>query len=72
MSTEATKSTYDAVLWVLRQDGKRRLNDVWLTSRLAGFSDQQINELLAALRRMQPRYSAITDDLIAALQLLRA
>jgi hypothetical protein len=46
----------------------RRLNDPWLTNRLANFSDAQIKELVAALGRMRPKYSAITDQLIAEIK----
>ena len=59
------ESTFQAVAYVLRTHGMTRLNDPWLTSRLAGFSDAQVKELVAALGRMQPRYAAITDGLIA-------
>ena len=60
----AAESTFQAVAYVLRQHGMRRLNDPWLTIRLAEFSDEQIVELIAALGRMQPRFPAITDKLI--------
>jgi transposase len=65
------ESTYQAVAYVLRQYGMRRLNDPWLTVRLAEFSDAQIAELIAALGRMQPRYPAITDQLVAEIGKLR-
>lgn len=59
------ESTFQAVAYVLRTYGMKRLDDPWLTNRLAGFSDAQIKELIAALKRMQPRYAAITNELIA-------
>jgi hypothetical protein len=59
------ESTFQAVAYVLRTFGTKRLDDPWLTNRLANFSDAQIKELVAALGRMQPRYAAITDGLIA-------
>jgi hypothetical protein len=68
----AAESTFQAVAYVLRQYGMRRLNDPWLTTRLAGFSDAQITELIAALGRMQPRYLAITNKLITKIAKLRA
>jgi hypothetical protein len=65
------ESTVQAVAYALRQHGMRRLNDPWLTVRLAEFSDAQITELIAALQRMQPRYPAITNEIIAEITKLR-
>jgi hypothetical protein len=65
------ESTFQAVAYVLRQYGMRRLNDPWLTVRLAEFSDAQITELIAALGRMQPRYAAITNEVISEITKLR-
>lgn len=59
------ESTFQAVAFVLRTHGTKRLNDPWLTYRLAKLSDAQVKELVAALRRMQPGYAAITNELIA-------
>ena len=67
----AAESTFQAVAYVLRQHGMRRLNDPWLTVRLAEFSDAQITELIAALGRMQPRYPAITNEVISEITKLR-
>jgi hypothetical protein len=65
----AAQSTYDAVLWVLRESGTARLGDKWTRSRLGDFSTAQIKDLIAAMERMQPRYPrTITDELIAALR----
>lgn len=61
----AAESTFQAVAYVLRTSGMARLNDPWLTSRLADFSDLQIKELVAALGRMKSKYPAITSGLIA-------
>jgi hypothetical protein len=58
------ESTFQAVAYVLRTYGMKRLDDPWLTNRLADFSDAQVRELVAALGRMQPRYPAITKELI--------
>jgi N-acetyl-anhydromuramyl-L-alanine amidase AmpD len=60
----AAESTFQAVAYVLREYGMRRLNDPWLTFRLGEFSDAQIAELIAALKRMKARYPEITDQLI--------
>jgi hypothetical protein len=66
------QSVVEAVAYMLRTCGMRRLNDSWLTNRLANFSDAQIKELVAALGRMRPKYPAITDQLIAEMaKLLR-
>jgi hypothetical protein len=65
------ESTFQAVAYVLRTYGMRRLNDPWLTNRLANFPDAQIKELVAALGRMQPNCPAITDDLIAEIKELK-
>jgi len=59
------ENTFQAVAYVLRSYGMRRLDDPWLTTRLGDFSDAQITALVAALKRMQPRYAAITNELIA-------
>jgi hypothetical protein len=66
-----SESTYQAVAYVLRQHGMQRLNDPWLTVRLGEFSDAQITELIAAVGRMQPRYPAITNQVISEIGKLR-
>jgi hypothetical protein len=65
------ESTFQAVAYVLREYGMRRLNDPWLTNRLAGFSDAQIRELVVVLGRMQPKYPATTAELVAAIAMLK-
>jgi hypothetical protein len=50
---EAAQSTWDAVLWVLREYGEARIYDPWVTNRLAQFSPAQIDELVAALTRLK-------------------
>ena len=65
------ESTFQAVAYVLRTYGMKRLDDPWLTNRLANFSDAQVRELVAALARMQPRFPAITNGLIAQITTLR-
>jgi hypothetical protein len=65
----AAQSTYDAVLWVLREYGIARLDDQWMRPRLANFSTTQLKELVAAMERMRPRYpQTITSELISALK----
>jgi hypothetical protein len=70
-ANRAAESTFQAVAYVLRTYGMRRLNDAWLTNRLANFSDAQIKELVAALGRMRPKYPAITSELIAKIAELK-
>jgi hypothetical protein len=65
------ESTFQAVAYVLRTYGMRRLNDAWLTNHLANFPDVQIQELVAALGRMRPKYPAITNELIAEVAKLK-
>lgn len=64
----AAESTFQAVAYVLRTHGIKRLADNWMLPRLAEFSSEQMRDLLAALTRMQPRYPAITDELISAIK----
>jgi len=64
------ESTFQAVAYVLRTYRMQRLDDPWLTNRLAKFSDAQVKELVAALGRMQPKYPTITDELVAAIAML--
>jgi len=68
------QSTWDAVLWFVREYGMVRLDDPWLTVRLAEFSDRQIEELLAALTRLnaKPEYQrTVTSGLIEQITKLR-
>jgi hypothetical protein len=65
--TDAPQTTYDAVLWVLREYGVARLDDAWMRPRLREFSTTQLKELIAAMGRMQPRYP-ITSELISTLK----
>jgi hypothetical protein len=69
----AAQSTWDAVLWVVREAGVARLYDPWVTDRLAQFSSEQIEELLAALKRLKtkPLGRNVTDKLIAGIEQMR-
>jgi hypothetical protein len=69
----AARSTYDAVLWVLREYGTARLYDNWMRPRLAQFSPDQLQELLAAMHRLKAtgKWPCVTDDLITRLGALR-
>jgi len=63
------QTTYDAVLWVLREYGIARLDDAWMRPRLREFSTTQLKELIAAMGRMQSRYLlTITNELVSTLK----
>ena len=70
----AAESTYQAVLWVLCEHGMARLYDPWVTNRLAQFSPAQIEELVAALKRLRtkPLGRNVTDELIVGVEGLGA
>jgi hypothetical protein len=53
---EAAASTYDALLWELREHGLRRLKHPPTLSRLSQLSNKQFAELVAALTRLRPRH----------------
>jgi hypothetical protein len=68
----AAQSTYDGVLWVLREYGVSRLGDDWMLPRLAEFSPAQIRELVAAMRRLKAKgWRHVTDELIQKLEAMR-
>jgi hypothetical protein len=68
----AAQSTYDAVLWVLREYGIARLGDDWMVPRLAEFSPEQLRELIAAMRRLKAKgWRNVTDELIQKLEVMR-
>jgi len=73
MLTGAAQSTFDAVLWVLRSYGVKRLADDWTLPRLADFSAEQLAELIAAMRRLRAteKWPAVTDELISKLEALQ-
>jgi hypothetical protein len=63
---------WDAVLWVLRTYGLARLSDDWMRPRLAQFSPDQLQELVAAMRRLKTKgWPMVTDELIGLLEGLR-
>lgn len=70
----AAESTFQAVLWVLREYGMARLYDSWVLDRVAQFSPAQIEELIAALTRLKtkPLGRNVTDELIAGVARMRA
>jgi len=66
-SPDASRSTYDAVLWELRTCGVVQLNKENCRRRLSDLSTNQLRELIAALMRLRPRYSMINDELLLKL-----
>ena len=63
----AAQSTYDAVLWELREYGADRLAHSECQRRLSELSPNQLRDLGAALTRIRDRYSSISDQLLDAL-----
>jgi hypothetical protein len=65
---EAPQSTYDAALYELREYGITQLAKPNCQRRLAELSPKHLEEMIAALLRLQPSYQTITDELIATLR----
>ena len=65
---DAPRSTYDAALFELREYGITQLAKPDCQRRLAMLSTKQLEDVIAALLRLQPRYQTITDELIATLR----
>ena len=65
---EAPQSIYDAALFELREYGITQLAKPDCQRRLAMLSPKQLEDVIAALPRLQPRHQTITDELIATLQ----
>jgi hypothetical protein len=61
------RSTYDAALYELRTYGLQQLVNSNCRHRLADLSTLQMRELIAALIRLRPQYSSITDELLLKL-----
>jgi hypothetical protein len=72
-ANRAAQSTWDAVLWVLRTYGTARLADAWMLPRLAEFSPEQMQELIAAMRRLRAsgRWPRVTDELVSRLEAMQ-
>jgi hypothetical protein len=62
------QSTFDAVLFALREGGSGKLRDERILERLAQLSTPQLEQLVSALTRLQPRHPSIDDKLIASLR----
>jgi hypothetical protein len=60
----APRSTFDALVLELRTHGLPQFTNTSCRRRLGELSTQQVRELIAALMRLRPRYSAITGELI--------
>jgi hypothetical protein len=63
----APQSTFEALVFELRTHGLPQLTKKSCRQRLGRLSTQQVRDLVAALRRLRPRYSAITEELILKL-----
>ena len=63
----APQSTYDALLWELREYGIAQLKKSETRRRLGDLTTAQVRELIAALIRLRPEYPTITDELIATI-----
>jgi hypothetical protein len=67
--TQVARTTFEACLWVLRTYGVARLNDDWMRPRLAQFSPEQLQELVAAMRRLKAKgWPKANDELIGLLE----
>lgn len=64
----AAESTVEAVRYELRTFGMAQMKKPRTQARLADLNADQMADVIASLRRMQPRYPAITDELIQFLQ----
>ena len=65
---EAASTTYDALLWELREYGLRRLKHPPTLSRLSQLSNKQFAALIAALTRLQPKHPKISNHLLEKLR----
>src|SRR5262249_41015427 len=63
----APRSTFDALVLELRTHGLPQLSNTSCRRRLGKLSTEQVRELIAALMRLRPEYSALTEELILKL-----
>ena len=63
----AAASTYEAVLYTLRTRESAALGERHCRQRLAELSDDQMRELVAALKRLKPQYPSISEELMLEL-----
>jgi N-acetyl-anhydromuramyl-L-alanine amidase AmpD len=71
ITRRAAETTVEAVRYELRTYGIAQLAKPRTQARLADFNARQITEMVASLRRMRPRYPAITEELITAIEELK-
>jgi hypothetical protein len=65
----AAQSTFDALLWELREYGVERLKREPTQNRLAQLSSEQLRQLVTAFERLQAQYTrTVTPELIATLR----
>jgi len=63
----APQSTYEALLWELREYGLAQLAKQNCRERLAALSTDQLRELIAALMRLRSRHLTISEELLQKL-----
>jgi hypothetical protein len=68
IAKRTAESTVEAVRYELSRYGVAQLEKPRCQARLAGLNAEQMAEMIASMRRMQPRYPAITDELIRFLE----
>ena len=66
--SRAAASTVEALEYELRAYGIDHLKKPRAQARLAHLNAEQMADMVASLRRMQPRYPAISNELISFLQ----
>jgi hypothetical protein len=60
----APQAIIEALMFSLRERGKAALSEADCRRRLADLSSAQVREVIARLIKLQPRYGAITDELL--------
>ena len=64
---DAPRATVEALLYELRTQGLAVLERPSCRRRLADVPSAQLRDVIAALIRLRPQYSTITDDLLLKL-----
>jgi hypothetical protein len=65
---DAAGSTVEALMLSLRSRGSAALTEQNCQRRLADLSPAQVQQIIARLTRLQPKYPAINDELIVTLK----
>ena len=64
----AAQSTVDALMYELREHGVDRLNKADTRRRVADLSATQVRQIIERLKKLQPQYPNITEELLEALR----